>query len=190
MSTLFDKIKELRLKGLTYNEIQKEIKCSKSTISKHCKKFEPKMNFKKVTEQDIDNFQKTYDELKSTRKVAIIYGFSRFTILKYVNTIERKKLNVDEKKKMQSNAVITWRQKTKKNLIDYKGGCCERCGYNKSVRALHFHHKNPEEKDLNIGGSSYSDERLKSEVDKCLLLCSNCHCEVHDEIEKNKQILA
>lgn len=71
----------------------------------------------------------------------------------------------------------------KHKLILYKGGKCERCGYNKCEGALHFHHKNPAEKEFTLSqvnlNSEYTLERLYKEVDKCELLCANCHAEVH-----------
>ncbi len=68
-------------------------------------------------------------------------------------------------------------------LIAYKGGKCERCGYDKSSRALEFHHLNPSEKDFGISKVlTRSIQSLKEEADKCVLLCSNCHAEVHDEL--------
>ena len=68
-------------------------------------------------------------------------------------------------------------------LIAYKGGKCERCGYDKSSRALEFHHLNPSEKDFGISKVlTRSIQSLKEEADKCVLLCSNCHAEIHDEL--------
>jgi predicted HNH restriction endonuclease len=66
-------------------------------------------------------------------------------------------------------------------LIDYKGGECEICGYSKCDSALQFHHKDPTEKDFTISGKSLSFDRLKEEVDKCMLVCSNCHAEIHEK---------
>ena len=43
------------------------------------------------------------------------------------------------------------REKTKELLVEYKGGKCEICGYNKCISALEFHHLNPNEKDFGIG---------------------------------------
>jgi hypothetical protein len=75
------------------------------------------------------------------------------------------------------------RKKIKKELIDYKGGCCFICGYNKSYRSLHFHHLNPKEKDFTLGSKwgklGFNDE-IKKELDKCILVCANCHGEIHD----------
>jgi predicted nucleic acid-binding Zn ribbon protein len=78
-------------------------------------------------------------------------------------------------------------------MIEYKGGKCERCGYNKNMAALEFHHVNPEEKEFPLDARRLSNthiDRLKKEVDKCMLLCANCHREIHhpdmsdDKIEK------
>lgn len=91
-------------------------------------------------------------------------------------------------KKCRSEAVSSKRRENKLRLIEYKGGKCEICGYNKCVEALEFHHLNPSEKEIPIGcGNTVSFEKLKKEVDKCMLLCSNCHKEIHSKI--NAKIL-
>ena len=69
---------------------------------------------------------------------------------------------------------------TKKKAVEYKGGKCQRCGYNKNYAALDFHHLDPDEKDLNYKTARHwSWERLKVELDKCELVCRNCHAEIH-----------
>ena len=78
-----------------------------------------------------------------------------------------------------SKSVITWRQRTKLKGIAYLGGHCQHCGYNRCMGALQFHHKDPKEKEFSISGRSLSWDRIKAELDKCLLLCSNCHAEIH-----------
>jgi len=90
--------------------------------------------------------------------------------------------------KCNSDAVKKRRRKLKQMAIEYKGGCCANCGYNKSARALQFHHVDPNEKDFGLGkdGITRSWKIVKSEIDKCVLLCSNCHAEEHDKIEENK----
>lgn len=77
------------------------------------------------------------------------------------------------------------RHKVKDMSLEYKGGCCERCGYSKCKRALEFHHVDPKEKDFEIGSKwcNKSWVVLKKELDKCILVCSNCHREIHDEID-------
>lgn len=76
----------------------------------------------------------------------------------------------------------------KHELVAYKGGKCELCGYNKMECALQFHHKNPEEKEfnlshINLNNTTITMDMLKQEVDKCQLLCANCHFEQHYYLE-------
>jgi len=63
-----------------------------------------------------------------------------------------------------------------------KHGCCI-CGYNKCDRALQFHHVVPKEKSfgLTVGVLSHPTERVVKEFYKCMLLCTNCHMEIHDK---------
>ena len=72
----------------------------------------------------------------------------------------------------------------KHQLVKYKGGKCEKCGYDFCEGALQFHHLNPSEKDftishINLNGDMISINDLYLEVDKCQLLCANCHSEEH-----------
>ncbi|MGI8669633.1 MAG: hypothetical protein ACR2J3_07260 [Aridibacter sp.] len=71
------------------------------------------------------------------------------------------------------------RRKIKRKAVEYKGGKCQKCGYNKCVGAMDFHHINPDEKDFTISGNSGKWEKIKKELDKCDLLCKNCHAELH-----------
>lgn len=71
------------------------------------------------------------------------------------------------------------RKKLKRKAIEYKGGKCQKCGYDKCDNALEFHHVNPEEKEFQITGTNISWEKIKIELDKCILLCANCHREKH-----------
>jgi hypothetical protein len=80
--------------------------------------------------------------------------------------------------------------KLKLKAMEYAGKKCQKCGYDKCFRALHFHHIDPKSKEFAIfeGRPGYkktrSWEKLKVEIDKCILLCSNCHMELHNEDEK------
>ena len=80
--------------------------------------------------------------------------------------------------------------KRKLELIEYKGGKCECCGYNQNYAALDFHHVHPEEKEFQLDSRHLSNthiDKLKKEVDKCVLLCANCHRESHHpEYSKDK----
>ena len=70
--------------------------------------------------------------------------------------------------------------KLKKQAVEYKGGKCEICGYDKSISALDFHHIDPTEKEFEISRMLKGTfNTIKSELDKCMLLCANCHREIH-----------
>jgi hypothetical protein len=76
------------------------------------------------------------------------------------------------------------RKDLKKELVEYKGGCCEKCGYNKCIDALDFHHLDPSKKEFGLSkkGLTRSIKILKEEVSKCILVCANCHREIHSKI--------
>lgn len=90
--------------------------------------------------------------------------------------------------KCTTEAVQRRRLKVKQLSIDYKGGKCCMCGYNKCNSALEFHHLDPNEKDFGISakGVTRSFEKIKVELDKCILVCANCHRELHEE-QDNKE---
>lgn len=89
----------------------------------------------------------------------------------------------EDKDMTHAQAVTIKRRAIKKALIQYKGSKCERCGYDKCMRALEFHHLDPNEKDFGVSKNlCKSMANLKAEVDKCILVCSNCHAEIHQEL--------
>jgi hypothetical protein len=74
----------------------------------------------------------------------------------------------------------TTQQRTlvKERAVAYLGGKCLCCGYNRSLAALGFHHRDPRQKDFEIS-SRMSWAAIEPELQKCVLLCSNCHAETH-----------
>lgn len=73
----------------------------------------------------------------------------------------------------------------KERCVAYKGGSCVRCGYSKYLGALDFHHRDPAQKDFGFGKTRMRkwSKTIEAELDKCDLLCANCHREVHAELE-------
>ncbi len=69
----------------------------------------------------------------------------------------------------------------KKWALEYKGEKCCICGYNKCIEALDFHHIDPKEKDFILSDRNLILDwnEIKKELDKCILVCSNCHREIH-----------
>lgn len=70
----------------------------------------------------------------------------------------------------------------KRRAVEYKGGCCQVCGYSRFLGALEFHHTDPSQKDWTVARNHRAWEVLRLELDKCVLLCSNCHREEHGKI--------
>ena len=83
---------------------------------------------------------------------------------------------------------VAYHQNNKREAVDYLGGSCQICGYDKCVAALEFHHRDPTKKDFAISRFNGTKiEKLKPELDKCALLCANCHRETHAGIHNYSQ---
>lgn len=79
-------------------------------------------------------------------------------------------------KKQQTGYQAEWLRKRKRMAIQYLGGACVQCGYNGHYAALQFHHKDPATKTAKW--SKFRGRRwsfVLKELDKCELLCTNCH---------------
>lgn len=74
----------------------------------------------------------------------------------------------------------------KQRCVDEVGGKCSVCGYDAYVGALEFHHIDPRQKLFGINSRTVNKkwDAVLAEIDKCILLCSNCHKEVHGGITK------
>ena len=121
---------------------------------------------------------KEYCENHTIKEASLRFNISESTVKRYKNKIPNNGRSLNNK----SNYVINWRKRTKRKLVDYKGGKCVKCGYKKCIEALEFHHVDPNGKDFSVAGKSLSFERMKKEVDKCILVCANCHKEIHYSI--------
>ena len=86
-----------------------------------------------------------------------------------------------------------WNKRTAKTQIDKVrqlkkeyGNKCTRCGYDKCVDALEFHHLDPAQKEFHLGEArGRSIDKLRQELDKCILVCRNCHTEIHWEMKNS-----
>jgi len=85
--------------------------------------------------------------------------------------------------KCATEALQKRRDKLKIMSVEYKGGSCQICNYNKNIAALEFHHLDPSKKDFGVSAKGYtrSWDKVKLELDKCILVCANCHREIHSE---------
>ena len=125
-NTMKERILKLKAQGKSYNEIKKELGCSKSTISYYLG---------------------------------------------------------DGRKERTVAATRARRLRDRKNIKLQHGGRCTKCGYSKCLAALQFHHIEPNNKNFGITealrSSKYSKEEILKESEKCILLCANCHLELH-----------
>lgn len=96
--------------------------------------------------------------------------------------MSRNKKRVNKKSERKLN-----RRELKQKVVNFMGGKCVKCGYNKCLAALTFHHRDPTEKDFTISDifNMISWRRLKRELLKCQIVCANCHAEIH-YLESNK----
>jgi transcriptional regulator len=179
---LKEKILNLRIQGKNYNEIKKELGCTKSVISYHCKNNKMAKGLNKPTQDEIDKANYLYSQGNNLKTICKELNRTKNCIKKYIVNYNSKRF---VKGITRSQSVVEWRKRKKKELVDYKGGKCMICNYDKCIEALHFHHTDPLEKHFNISASSLAFNKLIKEVDKCVLLCSNCHVEVHQGLFKN-----
>ncbi len=164
------KIKELIERNMSIREIGKEIGLSATAVRYHLKKNGLKTDPKYFIVPDdktkvcrMCNVEKEVGEFMARKdRRNNVHSYCRSCLSAYGAKIEKN---------------------NKKELVEYKGGKCQNCGYSKSHSALEFHHLDPSKKDFTIGYKRrISLDKLKEEVDKCVMLCSNCHRVEHQRI--------
>lgn len=80
--------------------------------------------------------------------------------------------------------------KAKHALIASFGSACQRCGYSRCLRALHFHHTDASEKyDWSERGNAAQTE-IEAHPERFILLCANCHAEEHEALDHARRIYA
>jgi hypothetical protein len=177
------KNKMISQKILTYAKKIKSIKY-KGGCCKICKET----NIFKLTFHHIDISEKEfeYSDYKNYRWSILKNELDKCDLL-CQNCHRELHYNFDSLDKRRNDKLI---------YLEYSGASCVKCGYNKCPSSLTFHHRDPKEKDFWIGGLSERinsiyelSERVKNELDKCDLLCANCHVIEHVDIEfYNKNI--
>lgn len=146
-------IKKLINEGKNYLEIAKVLGIHRTTVSKICKKL----------------------------------GLKPLVIVTKACTVCGRDMGENKKNHSKCNTCVTRlrRLRIKKKCVEYLGGKCERCGYDKHLAALTFHHLDPTVKEFTIttSKSSHNWPTIKNELDKCILLCSNCHNIEHSKYD-------
>ena len=146
-----DSLEALVRKGLTRTQMAEELGCGRTTVNKY-------MKIHNITNSGI-HLCVTCGETDPS----MFYGN------------RKNACKICQNKEKHNNQIAN-----KEYGIKYLGGKCSSCGYDKCADALDFHHLDPSLKDVNAKYiRSWSKERIRDELDKCVLLCANCHREVH-----------
>jgi len=104
---------------------------------------------------------------------------------------QENQLKKSKKTKKYSDYLLNYyRQRVdrKIEIVRLKGGKCEKCGYDKCLDCLQFHHIDPETKSFPLSKEFLwrtKWEKILVELDKCQLLCANCHSEIHSKFQKS-----
>lgn len=154
---MIEEIQKLLDNGLNFSEIAEITKLHRTTISRLVKKN----NLTQVGKEKNTN--------------CVICG---------KNLGENKKNNT----KCKTCVTRLRRFKIKIKSVKYLGGKCVRCGYDENIAALTFHHLEPNTKDFNISShkNSKSWVEVSKELDKCVILCANCHNIEHSKYDDEK----
>lgn len=152
-----EKLKEFTIQGLSQREIAKELNCSQGKI----KYWMAKLNLKRIVSKEIKC--RLCDETDSSKFYVHKDGRIRYRC--------KKCDNVENIKRFRNY---------KKEAVEYKGGKCTICEYSKCLGALDFHHLDPKQKDPKWKQMrNWPFEKIKEELNKCILVCCRCHKEIH-----------
>lgn len=189
MSLNYDEIVEMVNSGtISYNKIGEKYNVSGSYI----RKFLKSRGFilpsrRKINPKETFNKGKTFKEAKVKEKEVkkcIVCG-------KDLTGHQQHFCSTDCKRKYRSQTGYNTKYarlqdklgiKRKIEYIKEHGGCCSVCGYKKNLASLGFHHVDPNNKSFNITSRDFtrrSKVKLEEELKKCIIVCHNCHGEIH-----------
>ena len=159
-------LESLVARHLTVREIAEEVERSTATVRHWMRRYD---------------LHTTREARLRTKRATPVGG--RFTALWVHHGIGEfvvRRDNTSQCLRCRSDSVSARRRRVKAQLVAEAGGACVLCGYSRSLEALHFHHVDPNEKRLAIGGRgiTLAIETLRAEAEKCVLLCATCHAEV------------
>jgi len=156
--------------GLSIRKIAEKFNLSFSTIQYWLRKYnlKTKHSFRNLRKENIEE-ERFCPKCKETKNINEFYIHSK-------NGKAHGYCRI-----CSSNMTIQRQREFKQKCIEYKGGKCCKCGYIKCNNALDFHHLDPSKKEIRISSLSLKkfDSDVKEELDKCILVCANCHRELH-----------
>lgn len=166
-----ERLKELVEAGLTIQEIACSFELSKSTVRHWLRRYGLRTRNGHGRRPAEASRQSKAEGLLTTRMKCSRHGWAQFVL---------EGRGYYRCKRCRMEAVARRRRRVKSILVAEAGGCCRICGYDRHLGALEFHHVDPQKKRLQISwnGVTLALDRVRAEVRKCILLCSNCHAEV------------
>jgi hypothetical protein len=130
-------------------------------------------------ENKSDLIKKLRSEGKSPKEIKTQLNCSLSMVYYYLSPQER---NNHIRRKQKNRNLL--KEECRKTL----GAKCVICGYDKCQNALHFHHLDPKTKKFTISDAfarkTYPTEEIEAEIKKCILVCANCHVEIHANLIK------
>lgn len=170
-----DVIEKLINKDLSQREIANELNCSQTTVKYWIKKYKLKTVNVKTNNVDLKEGEKYCHQCETIKNRDDFYSKHQ----------EGKDLQHQCKVCANKQKVERGRL-TKLKMIQYKGSQCEICSLklkNTHPAVFEFHHIDPKEKDIDFNSVKYWKwDRIIVELDKCMLLCANCHRTEHAKI--------
>jgi DNA-binding CsgD family transcriptional regulator/5-methylcytosine-specific restriction endonuclease McrA len=200
MSKYKDDIIRLRKQKKSYREIENELDCSKGTIAYHCRQagLEDVGNKRRISEEKkakIREYRKSHTSSETAKK----FDVSRASVEKHADEkLEKQTLEGTERECRFCSRVYTYergkghrrntcngcntkirRTRNKLRAINYLGGECSKCGYDKYISALEFHHTGNKSFSIGAVANKSWQNTIKPELEECVILCSNCHRAEH-----------
>lgn len=125
--------------------------------------------------------------MKSKRKIlnCLEHGKTEFFYSSYNKKNRKRKYKIIYCLKCNQEKQKETRNKNKVECLKIiKQYSCEECGYDDNSSSLHFHHKDKTEKIDGISKmltykNSTNQDKIKTELLKCEVLCANCHMQKH-----------
>lgn len=158
-----DKLKDFYNQGLSITKMSEEFDVSYITIKRYLKKLGLTFKNKSIS-------------ANNSVRICKICGENDPTLFPKNKTKLCKKCDYK-----RTNEYMKQRRL---KFLELKGNRCFKCGYDRYQGALEFHHINPEEKEVldtqTVTSRKISD--IMKELDKCVILCANCHREVHGNV--------
>ena len=195
--------------GMSMKKIAKKLGVANSSVSLWVRKVPlSELQKQKLCKPNaiinVNELTNLVDSGMTTLEISRVFNVSKMTIRYHLskNGLKLRRIRLDLKKcRSCGNMSSEWicrscisgirRFLGKANAIIYKGGKCERCGWSGHIRdwaAFEFHHLN--DKSFEIGAFlNLKWEAIVAGIDKCELLCSNCHKITHDDKQGNQGMI-